>query len=51
MKLLLGQIQEGKIQPLVDPTKFEGLEQIPDAIDHMYAGKNTGKVTVSIPEC
>jgi len=23
MKLLLGKIQEGKIQPLIDPTKFE----------------------------
>mmetsp|Transcript_34504 Transcript_34504/g.55668 ORF Transcript_34504/g.55668 Transcript_34504/m.55668 type:complete len:343 (+) Transcript_34504:49-1077(+) len=50
MKLLLGHIQEGKIKPLIDTTKFEGLEQVADAIEHMYAGKNTGKVTVTIPE-
>jgi hypothetical protein len=25
-----------------------GLEQVPDAVEHMYAGKNIGKVTVRI---
>jgi len=29
---------------------LQGLEQVADAIEHMYAGKNTGKVTVTIPE-
>jgi NADPH-dependent curcumin reductase CurA len=24
--------------------------QVPDAIEHMYAGKNTGKVTVTLAE-
>jgi NADPH-dependent curcumin reductase CurA len=41
---------EGKVTALIDPTKFQGLEQVPDAIEHMYAGKNTGKVTVTLPE-
>eukprot|EP00802_Teleaulax_amphioxeia_P017366 Tamp_17521.p1 GENE.Tamp_17521~~Tamp_17521.p1 ORF type:complete len:355 (+),score=64.90 Tamp_17521:44-1066(+) len=50
MKLLLQHMQEGKVQALIDPTEFQGLEQIPDAIEHMYAGKNTGKVTVTLPE-
>ena len=24
--------------------------QVPDAVEHMYAGKNTGKVTVTLAE-
>ncbi|KAG7394595.1 Prostaglandin reductase 3 [Phytophthora boehmeriae] len=42
-------IQEGKLQAGVDPTKFRGLEQVPDAIDHMYAHKNIGKIVIELP--
>ncbi|KAG3236334.1 hypothetical protein PI124_g18659 [Phytophthora idaei] len=42
-------IKEGKLLAGVDPTEFHGLEQVPDAIDHMYAHKNIGKVVVELP--
>ena len=35
---------DGKLKCVVDPTPFKGLEQVSDAIDHMYTGKNQGKV-------
>lgn len=40
--------QEGKIQSVVDPKSFVGLESIADAVDHMYQGKNVGKVVVAL---
>jgi len=39
---------QGKLKSQVDPTKFVGLEQIPDAIDFMYERKNIGKILVHI---
>lgn len=42
-------IKEGKLLAGVDPTEFHGLEQVPDAIDHMYARKNIGKIFVQLP--
>lgn len=45
---LLKLIQEGKLKAGVDPTEFKGLEGIPEAIDHMYAKKNIGKVVVKL---
>lgn len=41
-------IQAGKLQVVVDKTPFTGLEAIPDAIDHLYKGGNTGKVVVKV---
>ncbi|RLN02428.1 hypothetical protein BBI17_005692 [Phytophthora kernoviae] len=49
MANLLKLIKEGKLQAGVDPTKFHGLEQVPDAIDHMYAHKNIGKIVIELP--
>jgi NADPH-dependent curcumin reductase CurA len=43
-----GSIEKGKLKAVVDTAKFVGLEQVPDAVEHMYAGKNIGKVTVRI---
>jgi len=43
-------VQQGKLQSVVDETKFIGLEQIADAIDHMYSGNNIGKVVVQLHE-
>lgn len=48
IKTLAALQQEGKLKHLVDQTKFTGLEDIPKAIDHMYQGKNVGKVVVAI---
>uniref|UniRef100_K3WWA0 Enoyl reductase (ER) domain-containing protein n=1 Tax=Globisporangium ultimum (strain ATCC 200006 / CBS 805.95 / DAOM BR144) TaxID=431595 RepID=K3WWA0_GLOUD len=45
---LLGLIKEGKLKAGVDPTEFKGLEGIPEAIDHMYAKKNIGKLVVKL---
>ncbi|GLE03525.1 hypothetical protein PINS_up012427 [Pythium insidiosum] len=41
-------IQEGKLKPGVDPTAFSGLEGVAEAIDHMYARKNIGKLVVKL---
>lgn len=39
----------GKLRVLVDPTPFTGLEQVADAVEHLLAGRNSGKVVVRIP--
>lgn len=33
----------------VDTTPFEGVEAIPDALDHLYGGRSLGKVIVNFP--
>ena len=33
----------------IDATKWTGLQQVPQAIQSMYDGKNIGKIIVSIP--
>lgn len=39
----------GEIVSVLDTAgRFDGLEQVADALDHMYAGKNEGKVTVRV---
>ncbi|KAF4133601.1 Zinc-binding dehydrogenase [Phytophthora infestans] len=42
-------IKEVKLLAGVDPTEFLGLVQVADAIDHMYAHKNIGKIVVQLP--
>ncbi|KAF4045875.1 Zinc-binding dehydrogenase [Phytophthora infestans] len=42
-------IKEVKLLSGVDPTEFLGLVQVADAIDHMYAHKNIGKIVVQLP--
>jgi NADPH-dependent curcumin reductase CurA len=34
---------------LVDPTPFVGLDRVADAVEHLLAGRNTGKVVVRLP--
>jgi NADPH-dependent curcumin reductase CurA len=41
--------ESGKLRVLVDPTPFTGLEQVADAVEHLLAGRNSGKVVVRIP--
>jgi len=41
-------VANGSLQSIVDPTRFVGLEQVPLALDRMYAGKNVGKVVVDL---
>jgi len=47
--LHLGQlVSSGKLVSVVDEKHFQGLEQVPDAIDYMYTGGNEGKVVVQL---
>ncbi|PJF43987.1 MAG: alcohol dehydrogenase [Phototrophicales bacterium] len=39
---------EGKLKAIVDPTEFVGLESVPDAVEHLHAGRNKGKIVVRI---
>lgn len=36
------------MQVAIDPVQFRGLESVPDAVDHLQAGKSLGKVVVTI---
>ncbi len=45
---LLAMLQSGEIRPLIDPTEFRGLDAVPDAVEHLLAGKNCGKVVVDL---
>ena len=47
MTKLLGLMAEGKLQAMIDTTEFTGVEGTQAALEHMYAGKNQGKVVVS----
>ena len=39
---------DGRLQVLIDPVRFEGLESVADAEEHLLAGRNLGKVVVSL---
>lgn len=45
---LLDMLEAGTITPLVDPTGFKGLESVAEAVEHLLAGKNIGKVVVDL---
>ena len=38
----------GEIRPHPDPTPFRGLESVADAVEHLLAGRNVGKVVVQL---
>jgi NADPH-dependent curcumin reductase CurA len=44
---LLDLFYADKIKVAVDPTVFQGIESIPDAVDYLLRGKNCGKVVVT----
>jgi NADPH-dependent curcumin reductase CurA len=41
-------LADAKIAAYVDSARYNGLEQVADAVDHLYSGKNVGKVIVHI---
>ncbi len=41
-------IHGGKVEPVVDPTPFIGIESVARAVAHQRAGKNLGKVVVAL---
>lgn len=45
---LFSMLARGEIAPLIDATRFEGLESVADAVEHLLAGRNLGKVMVEL---
>jgi NADPH-dependent curcumin reductase CurA len=45
---LIAMTLDGSITPLVDNSEFTGLESVPNAVEHLLAGKNLGKVLVDV---
>jgi NADPH-dependent curcumin reductase CurA len=43
---LLNLFYTGKLKVAVDPTQFPGIESIPEAVQYLLSGQNTGKVVV-----
>ena len=41
-------MNQGNIRALIDPIAFQGLDAVADAVDHLHAGKNQGKVVVAL---
>ena len=47
---LLEMLAAGRLKPLIDPTVFAGLASVADAVDHLLAGNNVGKVMVRLAD-
>jgi NADPH-dependent curcumin reductase CurA len=45
---MMGLMAEGKLKVQIDPTEFKGVENLPKAMDHLFEGKNKGKVVLSL---
>ncbi|GAP96268.1 zinc-binding dehydrogenase [Leptolyngbya sp. NIES-2104] len=43
---LLDLFYAGRLKVIVDPTVFQGVESIPDAVEYLLSGQNCGKVVV-----
>jgi len=39
-------IEDGLIDPQIDPQPFLGIDEVVNAVEYLHSGKNTGKVTV-----
>jgi NADPH-dependent curcumin reductase CurA len=39
---------QGRIRVMVDPHPFIGLEAVPDAVEYLMTGRNTGKIVIRI---
>lgn len=46
MGRLIQMVQEGQLKVQLEPTIFEGVEQVIDAVEFLHEGKNNGKVIV-----
>ncbi len=47
---LLDLYERRELTVFVDPTPFEGLESVADAVNHLLSGKNLGKVVVKLEQ-
>ena len=45
---LIGMYQRKELEVFVDPVPFVGLEDVPNAVQHLLSGKNLGKVVVKL---
>ncbi len=45
---LLELLATGELRPLIDPQAFVGLEAAADAVEHLLAGRNLGKVVLDL---
>lgn len=45
---LVGLVLSGKLNVVVDPTRFVGIESCVDAVEHLHSGRNIGKVLVQM---
>lgn len=46
LQKLMTLVAEGKIVAPIDPVEFNGIDSIPDAVEHLHGGKNKGKVLI-----
>lgn len=46
LQKLMTLVAEGKISAPIDPVEFRGIDSIADAVEHLHAGKNKGKVLI-----
>lgn len=45
---LFSLLDEGKIKVTFDAVRFQGLHQVPDAVEHLLSGRSMGKVVVDL---
>ncbi len=45
---LIQAVEGGSLDPLIDDSRFVGLANVADAVEHLLAGKNLGKVVVDL---
>jgi NADPH-dependent curcumin reductase CurA len=50
MNKLLRQYRGGTLDIAIDDSVFEGVEAVPDAVEHLQSGESIGKVVVRFPE-
>ena len=48
LKKLQRLVESGRLQSVVDPSEFLGVEAIADAVEHLHAGRNLGKPVVRL---
>jgi hypothetical protein len=50
LRRLLALYDTGKLRVAVDRGRFRGVEQVADAVEHLYSGNSTGKVVVQMAD-
>jgi NADPH-dependent curcumin reductase CurA len=45
---LIAMARDGQLQPLLDASRFTGLDSVAEAVEYLLAGRNLGKVSVDL---